>query len=221
MPPTNKFAFTIPDLAWLALLGLILVLMLVPPMAGIYQSFNSDHPYPAAFLKFMLLAPMGEMLAARIRSGQWKKPTYLLGRALVWGFLGMMIALAFQLFSGGAAAAAERGFLPRSTSALLNAFIISTAMNVLFAPGMMAFHRLTDTWFDLKTGGTPRPTVRAVAAAVAWDNFISFVVLKTIPFFWIPAHTLTFLLPGEYRVLMAAMLSMALGLLLAFAKPRA
>jgi hypothetical protein len=47
---------------------------------------------------------------------------------------------------------------------------------------------------------------------------VSFVLLRTIPFFWIPAHTLTFMLPPEYRVLAAAMLSVALGAILAFAK---
>jgi hypothetical protein len=42
--------------------------------------------------------------------------------------------------------------------------------------------------------------------------------VKTIPIFWIPAHTITFLLPSEYRVLSAAFLSIALGTILAFAK---
>ncbi|HWJ02684.1 MAG TPA: hypothetical protein VNU93_03325, partial [Verrucomicrobiae bacterium] len=53
---------------------------------------------------------------------------------------------------------------------------------------------------------------------IDWHGFISFVVLKTIPFFWIPAHTITFMLPTEYRVLTAAFLSIALGGILAFAK---
>ncbi len=37
---------------------------------------------------------------------------------------------------------------------------------------------------------------------------------KTIPLFWIPAHTITFLLPEEFRVLFAAVLSVMLGVLL-------
>lgn len=220
MSSNPKFKPAWQDLVWLLLLAVILVLMLVSPMAAAYQAINAAYPYPTAFLKFMVLAPMGEMLATRIRTSKWIKPTHLLGRALVWGFLGMVIALAFQLFSGGVAAAAANGFLPKTGSRLLNAFMISAIMNILFAPGMMAFHRFTDTWFDLKAGGIQKPTVGAVAAAIQWDTFVGFVVLKTIPLFWIPAHTITFLLPGEYRVFMAAMLSMALGLLLAFAKSR-
>ena len=49
---------------------------------------------------------------------------------------------------------------------------------------------------------------------------MTFVVGKTIPFFWIPAHTVTFLLPPEYRVFVAALLSIALGLILALASSR-
>ena len=38
-----------------------------------------------------------------------------------------------------------------------------------------------------------------------------------LPFFWYPAHTITFLLPGEVRVLFAAILGVVLGVLLAVA----
>jgi len=49
-------------------------------------------------------------------------------------------------------------------------------------------------------------------------GFCDFVLLKTIPLFWIPAHTAVFLLPAEFRVVAAAFLSVALGGILAFAK---
>ena len=53
---------------------------------------------------------------------------------------------------------------------------------------------------------------------IDWKTFANFVVLKTIPFFWIPAHTVTFLLPSSYRVLVAALLSVALGVILSLKK---
>jgi len=59
-----------------------------------------------------------------------------------------------------------------------------------------------------------------VVGTIDWQGFFGFVVAKTIPLFWIPAHTVTFLLPPEYRVLAAAFLSIALGAILAFAKRR-
>ena len=46
------------------------------------------------------------------------------------------------------------------------------------------------------------------------------MLLRTIPLFWIPAHTVSFLLPPDYQVLYAALLGVALGLILALAGKR-
>jgi hypothetical protein len=59
--------------------------------------------------------------------------------------------------------------------------------------------------------------VKKIFPNLNWDVQWNFVFKKTIPFFWIPAHTLTFILPADYQVLFAALLSIALGLILAFA----
>lgn len=48
---------------------------------------------------------------------------------------------------------------------------------------------------------------------VQWD----FVFKKTIPLFWIPAQTLNFLLPAEFRILVAAIYSIILGVIPAIA----
>jgi len=85
----------------------------------------------------------------------------------------------------------------------------------------MVFHRLADTYIDMlheKAGASVG--LKDVVGRIDWKGFFLFVVCKTIPFFWIPAHTVTFLLPPEYRVLTAAGLSLALGLILAFAKKK-
>lgn len=217
-PKPKKFYWQ--DLVWLAVLLGVLVLMLVPPMADWYQAFNGETPYLSAFLKFMLLAPMGELLASRLQKGIWKKPPFLAGRAVVWGFLGMVIGLAFVLFPGGVAAASQTGLLPASLPPLLTAFVTSVLINVIFAPGMMAFHRLSDAYFDLRAEGQAKPGIQAVAQRIDWGSFLAIVVGRTIPLFWIPAHTVTFLLPAGYRVLMAALLSIALGLIMALVKPK-
>jgi hypothetical protein len=54
-------------------------------------------------------------------------------------------------------------------------------------------------------------------ANINWKAQWGFVFKKTIPFFWYPAHTITFLLPAEQRVLFAAVLGIVLGVLLAVA----
>ena len=57
-------------------------------------------------------------------------------------------------------------------------------------------------------------------AGLDWHRQWNFVFKKTIPLFWYPAHTVTFLLPGDARVLFAALLGVILGILLAVAAHR-
>ncbi|MEZ6853814.1 hypothetical protein [Halodesulfovibrio aestuarii] len=52
---------------------------------------------------------------------------------------------------------------------------------------------------------------------IDWNIMWGLVLKKTIPFFWIPTHTITFLLPPDLRILFAAMLGLALNVILAFA----
>jgi hypothetical protein len=53
-----------------------------------------------------------------------------------------------------------------------------------------------------------------IIANLDWNVQWNFIFKKTIPFFWIPAHTVTFLLPVEFQVLFAALLGIALGVIL-------
>jgi len=184
-----------------------------------FVKFTTEHAYLGGFIKFFLLATMGELLAIRIVTGDWNIPKGLLYRAFVWGLLGMAIVLIFSVFAAGIASALANGFLPGGNSQFAFAFFVSFIMNLSFAPTMMAFHRITDTFIDLKYENKKgKVTLSEVIKRIDWDVFVSFVIMKTIPFFWIPAHTITFLLPPEYRVLSAAFLSIALGAILAFAK---
>jgi hypothetical protein len=85
----------------------------------------------------------------------------------------------------------------------------------------MILHRVTDTFIDLGEGHINKILKvkgHDVIRTIDWQNFFGFVVLKTIPLFWIPAHTITFLLPENYRILSAGFLSIALGLILTLSK---
>ena len=209
------------DILWsLALLAFVAILV-IPVTHHIFMSFTTQHPYAGGFIKFCILATMGELLAIRIVTGDWSIPKGLIYRALVWGFLGLVIVLIFEIFSTGVSSALSKGLLPGKDSRFVWALLVSTAMNVVFAPTMMGFHRVTDTYIDLKyEKSKSKITMADITKRIDWNGFISFVLFKTIPLFWIPAHTITFLLPTEYRVLAAAFLSMALGAILAFAKKR-
>ncbi len=206
------------DFIWGFVLVAIAMFILMPATHVIFVDFTSTHPFIGGFIKFGILATMGELLAIRISTGDWKKPSGLVFRTLIWGFLGIVITLMFQIFGGGVTAALEKGILPGNGSSFAFAFFVSSIMNLTFAPTFMAFHRFTDTYIDMTYEGIKNIKAVDVVGRIDWKGFVSFVIIKTIPFFWIPAHTATFMLPPEYRVITAAFLSVALGVLLAIGK---
>jgi hypothetical protein len=208
------------DYLWLLGMLAIGAFLITPQTHEIFNTLTQDFPYLMGFIKFGILATMGELMAIRIVNGDYKKPAGLIFRIVIWGFIGMLITLMFNVFAGGVVAAQIGGFLPFEGSTLAFAFFTSTIMNLIFAPTFMAFHKFTDTYLDLKAETKGSVSIEMITKRIDWYGFISFVLMKTIPFFWIPAHTLTFLLAPEYRVLAAAFLSVALGGLLAFSKKK-
>jgi hypothetical protein len=88
-------------------------------------------------------------------------------------------------------------------------------MNLTFGIVFMAMHRMSDTYIEMRYNHK-KPSQKELIQAIHWDSFITFVVFKTIPLFWIPAHTITFGLPAHYRVVVAAYLSIILGVILVY-----
>ena len=227
------------------LIALILIFPFIP--TSLLEGFQSEFLYnkqgdwwwAASFLKFAVLATMGESIGLRINAGVYNRKGFgLIPRAIVWGFLGIGIKMAFVVFASGTPALVEKyfgirgaveamkmkDFLDASANGLgaqrlITAFCISTIMNLTFAPVFMTFHKITDTHI-IDNGGTIGGFFRWIKLKeifprlnwfVQWD----FVFKRTIPFFWIPAHTITFLLPGEFQVLFAAALGIVLGVFMA------
>lgn len=221
------------DLIFIALVVLFLLPFIVfEPLLEAYKSFNQQHGMIMSFVKFAILATLGEVIGLRIKTGNYHQPGFgILPRALVWGLLGLTIQMAFVIFSTGtpqllAYLGIEEapdilnnpGF---SGLKLLTALMTSAAMNLIYAPVMMTIHKITDTYIE-QTGGRLSGLLKPmktgeIMAGINWRVQWGFVFRKTIPLFWIPAHTITFMLPGEYRVLFAALLGIMLGVLLAIA----
>jgi hypothetical protein len=209
------------DFIWFAALIGIIAFLIYPNTNKMFVGFTTSYPYIAGFIKFAILATMGDLLAYRLVTSEWKIRKGFLFRSFIWGFLGVVIVLIFAIFAAGVTAAMEKGLLPGAGITLAFAFFTSFIVNLTFAPTMMGFHRVTDTYADIRfIEGKKDVKLNQVLDKVDWSNFVSFVVLITIPLFWIPAHTITFSLPEEYRVLMAAFLSIALGAILSFAKAK-
>lgn len=211
----------------LFLLGALLLFapfFLFPGLYAGYAAFNKAHPFLMSALKFAVLATAGEALGLRIRSGVYHQPGFgLLPRAFYWGLFGLAIQAAFIVFASGVPQALER--LGLFGPPALTAFAVSLAMNAVFAPVLMVAHKVTDAHV-LEHGGAAACVLLPVAAGrhlreLDWDVMWGFVLKKTIPFFWVPAHTVTFLLPPEWRALFAALLGAALGGILAVASAMA
>ncbi len=215
----------------LALVALFLPFFLSDALYAWYVGFNGEHAFFMGFLKFGILSTMGEMLGLRIKTGAYNAVGFgILPRAVIWGLLGVWIVIAMKVFGAGAPRIAEYLGATGTVAAmggdftflkLIGAFSISLLMNTAFAPVFMTVHKVTDTHI-LNNGGKLSCLLKPIPfgdyiAGLNWKVQWGFVFKKTIPFFWIPAHTLTFCLPAEFQVLFAAILGVALGVLLAVA----
>ena len=178
-----------------------------------FLEFASEYKLLGGFIKFFFLASIGDFIAIRIKSKEWKIPSYIVIKAVVWGLIGIVIVLMFTIYPLGIEALQDNNILPFEGSTFFFALFTSVIMNFTFAPTMMAFHRVSDTYLNLKFDNK-KVSIGEAIDTVNWRQFINFTVFKTIPLFWIPAHTITFLLPEEYRIIFAAVLGIFLGLLL-------
>lgn len=206
-------------LLWgLALFAWIMLLM-IPALRTAFITVTEAHPYAGGFVKFAILATMGDLLGIRVLRGEWKLPKGLFYKAIVWGIIGMMTTLLFTVYLNGTASAQASGRLPFNGSDIALAFFTSSIMNLTFGPIMMAFHRFTDMYIDsIYENKKDKITISCLIDRNDWHSLVEFSWLKTCPFFWIPAHTFVFMLPAQYRVLISAFLSIALGLLMAISK---
>ncbi len=196
-----------------------LAVLIFPMSRDLFQSVTAKQPYLMGFIKFALLATSGEILAGRVISGAFSFPKGIIPKAIIWGVIGMMIALLFPIYSAGVQAAQASGLLFGEGNVVITAIFTSIVNNLTFGIAMMCGHRITDKMIEFRYKGQ-KATVSEAVRAVDWSDFVGFVVFKTIPFFWIPVHSVTFMLPSEYRVYLSAFLSIVLGLLLAIGKKK-
>lgn len=216
------------DGLWILMLISFSLIVIIPQSRLLFEQYTASYPYLMGFLKTAILASLGERLVYRIKTGSYFGDRGILLKFIIWGFLGMVFVIIFKLFSSGVLSAQTSHLLPSIQNdsfmaSLLTAFMISFLMNIFFGPTFMLFHRITDTYIELGDGQVKRIIhipFEQVTRHIDISYFLNFVVLKTIPFFWIPAHTITFLLPENYRVLMAAYLSVVLGFLLSISKQK-
>lgn len=178
----------------------------------------NKYPYISGFFKVGILASFGEMIKTRGRTGSYRTPD-LWAKFIVWGIYGMLFTICFAIFASGIGVLSGSPVWPLKPSAepwktLVFAFSTSLWLNLVFCYPMMLSHE----WFN--TCIAKRRILGGAEFLSGLDTHIwGSYLLKTILFFWIPAHTVTFCLPADYRILMSAFLSLALGFILTI-KPK-
>jgi hypothetical protein len=172
----------------------------------LYISWVKSNPMLSAAVQFGLLGTLGEYVSSWFKTKKFSLNCtwlQLILKIIAWAFLGLIIKYGFIGMKGFAGALVEGGLVPSVLhSGLGLAFLISVITNILFGPQMMLFHRLEENLI-MKSKGYEGMEV----------------ALKSLIWFWIPAHTITFALPKVYQIGLAACWSVVLGVILGLATP--
>ncbi len=166
-----------------------------------YLEMVKNYPIGTAVVQFALLGTLGEYIS------QWiiKKKCYLpfslpetIWKMIEWGILAILIKFAFVGYQGFIDNLIQQGFLPAMDS-FWRSFSLSVAMNLQFGFLLVIFHRVLDN--------LPKSDKN-------WDNLHKGIY--SLIWFWIPAHTITFMLPKYFQIGLAAIWSVVLGIILGF-----
>lgn len=172
-----------------------------------YAAWVALHPFQNAMLLFAILGTLGEVVAASARKRSFAlpcTPTQLLMKALAWALLGIIIKYGFVGMKAFTQGLIDKQWLPGFMAhGVGKAFAVSLFTNLLFGPQMMAFHRIEDNLILGEKG--------FAGIENAW---------KTLIWFWIPAHTLTFSLPPDFQIALAAFWGLVLGVILGLSKKK-
>ncbi|MBK8166741.1 MAG: hypothetical protein IPK64_12430 [bacterium] len=169
-----------------------------------YAEWVAASPWLSAALQFAVLGTLGEIIAATVRRRTPAlpcTPLQLVLKMLAWAVLGLVIKAGFAGMKGFTRALLDHGALPAwCATGPGHALAVSVLTNVFFGPQMMAFHR----WED-----------NLILGQRGWAGLDR--ALRTLVWFWIPAHTVTFSLPRDYQIGLAAVWGLVLGVILGWA----
>ncbi len=170
-----------------------------------YAAWVTQNPLLSAAIQFAVLGTLGEVISASLQARRPAlpcTPLQLAGKVFAWALLGVIIKYGFTGMKGFTAGLLEHRLLPAFLGSGVGwAFAVSVFTNVFFGPQMMAFHRVEDNLILGRKG--------FAGITAAW---------KTLIWFWIPAHTVTFSLPAVFQIGLAALWSLVLGIIMGLTK---
>ncbi len=209
------------DVLWALVFLMCISVIVFPVSREAFTGATESHPYICGFFKFGVLATMGDLLGLRITDGRWSLPQGFVFKACLWGAIGMAITLVMSVYNEGVAGAMSMGRLPFGGSRIALAFLSSAVMDLTFGPMLYVYHRFGELFIDARCENKGRKVaLRELVKQVDWETMVCFSWVKTCILIWIPLHTIVFLLPSQYRVIVSAMLSVLLGVIIALSKKK-
>jgi len=166
-----------------------------------YIELVTAQPIITAMIQFAVLGTLGDAISHWIVERKIFSPyelKTLILKIIEWSVLAVMIKYAFIGFHGFVESLIENNYLPQ-LGGIGKSFAISTSMNLQFGPLLVITHRLMDN---------------LIVGKQNWKNLDE--GFYSLLWFWIPAHTVTFILPKELQIGLAALWSLALGIILGF-----
>jgi len=172
-----------------------------------YVQWVSDNALLSAAVQFAVLGTAGEVVSHLVKTRRIEMPfgiVKLVLKMAAWALLGLFVKYGFFGVKAALHAMIHHGYLPAVLGERIPwAISVSVTVNAFFGPQLMAFHRIEDNLIDRRWDFTGIQT--------AW---------KTLIWFWIPAHSVTFSLPVDYQIGLAALWGFVLGLILGLAAPQ-
>lgn len=170
---------------------------------NLYLSWVQANPILSTIIQFAILGTIGEIISKWLVQKSFKYPftfPMTLWKMAVWAVLGVGTKYAFQGFSGFVNALIAKNMWPDFQAGTFGyAFSLSALMNLQFGLFLVIMHRVLDNLPEKKKN---------------WKNLDK--SMYSLLWFWIPAHTVTFLVQDALRIGLAALWSIALGLILGF-----
>jgi len=166
-----------------------------------YITLVKTYPILMAMIQFAILGTLGDIISKWIINKKIFMPFKIhitLLKMVEWAILAIMIKYAFTGFKGFISILITNNMLPQLNT-FWKAFAISVATNLQFGFLLVIFHRILDN---------------LVMREKNWKNIEK--GFYSLIWFWIPAHTITFMLPKDYQIGLAAIWSVVLGVILGF-----
>jgi hypothetical protein len=166
-----------------------------------YVELVKEYPIYSAMVQFAILGTLGDIFSKWMQQGKVHKPykiSIILLKMLEWAIIAVTIKYAFTGFQGFIDSLIAHNLLPELSN-FGRAFTVSVTMNLQYGLFLVIFHRFLDN---------------VIAKQHNWKNIDK--GMFSLIWFWIPAHTITFMLEKPFQIGLAALWSVVLGFILGY-----